>query len=154
YAQYPGSPTLTFAPSKINNNGNWEFRGSLFMLDPETKYIVSVKINWGGGTSITKTDTISTLAETSIQSTANIKYVSPNGSGTSYTNANPGDLKTLLASGLSCGTTVLLKGGTYSTGDMQLNISNDCNEASPIVIMTAPNEHPVIDGGDHAQYTW
>jgi hypothetical protein len=141
-------------PSLININGKKELRGSIFNLKPNTKYFIRFKIMYGDGSFDLFYDEITTLSETIISPTSLIKYVSPTGSGTAYTLASPGNLKTLLAAGLSCGTTVLLKGGTYSTGDMQLNLLQDCSSGAPIIIMAAPNEKPIIDGGDYTQYTW
>lgn len=145
-----------FPASRINKYGNIQYRGSLFQLEAATKYYVTVTLvdSFPVLQSFTLMDSIVTRAEPAISATANVKYVSPTGSGTSYTEANPGNLKTLLNGGLSCGTTVLLKGGNYSTGGITLNLTQDCSATNPIVIMAAPGETPILDGGDYTQYVW
>ncbi|MBI3260222.1 MAG: right-handed parallel beta-helix repeat-containing protein [Ignavibacteriae bacterium] len=63
-------------------------------------------------------------------------------------------MQTLLFSGISCGTTVILKGGDYYVGDLTLMLQNNCTEETPIVFIAAPNETPVLTGGDTTQYIW
>jgi hypothetical protein len=155
YGTTVDAPERAFQPSVFKAAGKITFRGSLLVLESNTKYYVRGRVLWGDGSAdMIMLDSVTTKPDPLILATSNIKYVSPSGTGTQYTSANPGNLKVLLASGLGCGTTVLLKGGTYNTGDMQLNLSQDCDAANPIVIMAAPNEYPVIDGGDYTKYTW
>ncbi len=154
YGEQANSTQRNFDGSIIWVNGKRELRGSFLNLKPNTLYYIQGTLNYGDATTKSINTQVKTLAEPNIKASSNIKYVSPTGSGTNYTASNPGNIKTLFASGLTCGTTVLLKGGTYSTGDIQLNLLQDCDSASPIVIMAAPNETPILDGGDYTQYTW
>ncbi|NQW42295.1 MAG: hypothetical protein HQ463_02550 [Bacteroidetes bacterium] len=80
--------------------------------------------------------------------------MSPNGIGNNYTETQPCDLKTLLQAGLSCGTTVLLKNGTYFIGDININLNSNCTENTPITIISALGEKAILDGGLHQNYTW
>ncbi|MBL7827940.1 MAG: hypothetical protein JNJ57_15025, partial [Saprospiraceae bacterium] len=127
-----------FPPDRIGES----FVGSLFQLQPDTEYeLEGVLID--SIPSILQIPlpltSMRTRAEPNIQATTTIKWVSPNGSGNAYTEAAPGDLKTLLASGMvSCGTTVFLKHGVYHTGEMSLSLTSDCSEASPVNLIAAP----------------
>ncbi|MCS6916800.1 MAG: T9SS type A sorting domain-containing protein [Chitinophagales bacterium] len=133
-----------------------EFRGSLVQLTPDTEYELEIVI--ADTVPFFTTDTVSTVLHTravpDIQPSGTMLWVSSNGSGSSYTESNPGNLQTLISTGLSCGTTVLLKGGTYPLGDLILNLTQDCPENSPIILMAAPGETPVLDGGSYDTYTW
>lgn len=145
-----------FTPTRLNYDSVKEFRGSLFLVNASTKYIVEITLSDSTPT-IQKSvfmDSISTVNEPSIVTTSLTKYVSPTGSGTDYSLTKPGDLKTLLGTTIACGTTIVLRGGTYSIGEMTLNLNIDCNANSPIQIIAYQNETPVLDGGDYTKYTW
>lgn len=145
-----------FTPTRLNYDSVKEFRGSLFLLNSSTKYILEITLTDSTPT-IQKSvfiDSISTLNEPSIVNNSLTKYVSPTGSGTDYSLTKPGDLKTLLGTTIACGTTIVLRGGTYSTGDMTLNLNSECNSNSPIQIIAYQNETPVLDGGDYTKYIW
>lgn len=133
-----------------------EFRGSLFQLAPATTYELEIRLvdSFPIFRTTLLTATATTAAMPQIQPGGTIRWVSPGGSGTVYSEAHPGNLKTLLAGGLPCGTTVLLKGGNYQLDDMRLNLTQDCPANAPIVIMAAPGETPVLDGGYYANHTW
>lgn len=133
-----------------------EFRGCLFQLEPSTAYELEVTLvdTFPVFKKETLTAAVTTLAVPEIEPSGNLKWVSPNGSGSVYSETSPGNLKTLLSAGLPCGTTVLLKGGTYVLGDMVLNLTQDCPEGTPISVMAAPGEQPVLDGGYYATYNW
>ncbi len=134
-----------------------EFQGSLFQLEPDTPYELEVSLV--DSFPVFRKDVLA--ATTRTLAVPIIKYngspwrwVSPTGSGTIYSYAHPGNLKTLLTSGLTCGTTVLLMGGVYKVGDMTLHITEDCPEDKPITIMAAPGQTPILDGGSYDKYTW
>ena len=133
-----------------------EFRGSLFQLNPATAY--ELELSLVDSFPVFKKDllTAGTVTRTlpDIQPAGTLRWVSPAGSGMAYTENSPGNFQTLLAAGLPCGTTVLLKGGDYPLGDLVLNLSEDCPETAPITIMAAPGETPVFDGGSYASYAW
>ncbi len=134
-----------------------ELQGSLFQLEPDTPYELEVSLV--DSFPVFRKDVLTaatrTLAIPDIEPAgASLRWVSPTGSGTTYSFAHPGNLKTLLASGLTCGTVVLLKGGVYKVGDMTLHITEDCPEDKPITIMAANGETPILDGGSYTKYTW
>ncbi len=133
-----------------------EFRGSLFQLAPATTYELEVRLvdSFPVFSTHLLTATATTAAIPQIQPGGVVRWVSPEGSGTAYSEANPGNLRTLLAGGLSCGTTVLLKGGSYRLGDLTLHLTEDCPDSAPIVLMAAPGETPILDGGSYTHYTW
>lgn len=145
-----------FPPTRLMYDSMNEFRGSVFQASAATPY--EIEITYTDSFPVVKktvlSDTITTLREPVIQPGSNLKYVSPAGSGTAYTAVSPGNIKTLLASGLSCGTTVMVKGGMYDIGEMNLNLTTDCNEGSPIIIMAVPGETPVFYGADTTTYVW
>lgn len=156
YREPGGNWQIGMSAEMISPKGIKEFRGSLFNLKPNTVYEVEVTLTDSTPTINTHvfTDTFFTRKEIPITPTSNKKFVSPSGSGTAYTEANPGNLKTLLSTGLTCGTTVILKGGTYEVGSMALNLSTDCSETSPIILMAAPGEKPILDAAERQNYTW
>ncbi len=134
-----------------------EFQGSLFQLEPDTPYELEVSLvdSFPALQKDVLTATTRTLAVPIVKPAGTPwRWVSPTGSGTVYSSAHPGNLKVLLASGLTCGTTVLLKGGVYKVGDMKLHITEDCPPDRPITIMAAPGETPILDGGSYDKYTW
>ncbi len=142
---------------QIDYSNERHFRSSLFGLEPGTTYEVQVTIK----DSIPTIDSVvlpalklATKTEPVFTNTSSIKWVSPQGLGTDYTEIKPGNLKTLLASGLTCGTTVLLKDGSYYEGDMYLNIRENCTDSTPILIKAAPDAEPIIDGRLTSKLTW
>ena len=80
--------------------------------------------------------------------------MSPNGSGTTYTEAIPGNLTTLLGSPVACGTTIMLMDGVYTDNGLSLVLTGDCSPEEPIVFMAAPGTAPIIDGGYHQPLQW
>lgn len=100
-------------------------------------------------------DSVSLLQVPDVPAATKQFWVSPDGSGTAYTNAQPGSLKTLLESGMvTCGNTVLLKTGVYFTGEIIMNLNQNCNAASPVVIQSEPGGAAVLDGADTGTYVW
>lgn len=146
-----------FPPDRINLNGVDQFRGSLFLLKPGTSYDIHAVIR-DSTPVISATDlgikTATTLTDRmAIPGTA-IRWVAPGGSGNDYSETRPGNLKTLLGSGVACGTTIMVKEGIYSDINMSLSLSSSCTENSPITIMAAPGANPVFDGGHAGRLTW
>ncbi len=133
-----------------------EFWGSLFQLDAATDYELEVSMvdSFPVFEKIILTAAATTLVVPNVQSLGNLKWVSPNGIGSVYSETSPGNLQTLFASGLPCGTTVLMKGGNYALDNLNLQLNTDCAETEPITIMAAPGESPVFDGGSYEEYTW
>ena len=159
--QYRSSGTNTwltaFPPDRIVIGGIDQFRGSVFGLQPSMAYDFEITV--ADNTPIFETlsagqDNVAMRNEPNINATNNIKWVSPTGTGTAYSEALPGNISTLLASGLSCGTTVYLKGGSYHAENLSLTINADCSAEQPINIMAAPNETPILEGGFDTPLTW
>jgi hypothetical protein len=147
-----------FEADRILISGVDEFRGSIFLAEENTGYEVEVTIIDSIPnitTQILPVVAVQTLMNPQFVHLGNIKWVSPNGSGTLYTEANPGKLTTLLSSGgVTCGTTVLLLDGIYSDVGLALQIYNHCTEKTPIQFFAAPGAHPIIDGGITTTLTW
>jgi len=144
-----------FSPSFNDLTKQW--RGSFFMLDSNTLYHIKLSVidtTQQVPHVIEIIDSIKTLLPPLVFPMGAIKYVSPTGSGTAYSAIIPGNLKELLSSGISCGTTVILKGGNYYIGDITLILKNDCTEGTPIIFMAAIGETPVFNGGDTTHYKW
>lgn len=143
-----------FSPSYDNQTKQW--RGSLFLLDSNTQYNIKLTLIDSSQTPQINeiNDSVKTLAPPAIIPVGIIKYVSPFGSGTAYSSVLPGSLKVLLTSEISCGTTVMLRGGNYSIGNLTIKLNSNCTEETPIVFMAAPGETPVFDGGDTTRYIW
>ena len=90
-----------FEADRVTISGAEYFKGSLFNLQPSTLYEVRCRLV----DSIPDLDIIELSAQIistndvfTVQPTGSIKWVSPNGSGTTYTEATPGKLTTLLGS--------------------------------------------------------
>jgi hypothetical protein len=149
---------LGFPPARVVSSTGDAFIGSLFYLVPNTGYQLEATII----DSFPVLNTVSlpviiakTRQEQSVFPAVNTKWVSPSGSGNAYSEANPGNLKTLLSSGaVTCGTTVIFKGGIYGIGEMALNLNSDCSEALPIVFKAATGETPILDGGIAPALNW
>ncbi len=145
-----------FNPDKITISTIDQFRGSLFLLEESTSYDIRIKPYKGGNEMVLSTLQKTTVSSPEFTSTTTQKWVSPNGSGNLFSQANPGNINTLFSSGLvSCGTTVLLMDGNYSfTEGLALSLNNHCSESSPIILMAAPGAKPVIDGGQKITTNW
>ena len=146
-----------FIATRLHTDTFNQFRGSLFFLDSNTMYYVQATLVDSTPVlqQFTFSDSISTRIAPVIQATGTIYYVCDTCSTNQYTLSQPGSIATLMGSGLiTCGTTVILKGGNYSVGEMYLNLTTDCSESSPIVIMAFPGDTPVLDGGYSPQLTW
>ena len=145
-----------FPFSRIEWNGGQQFRGSVFKASPGTTYELEITLT--DSTPVLSTlvlnGQISTRPELEIIATSLIKYVSPGGSGNTYSFENPGKLQTLLAAPIGCGTTIMLRTGDYDVGNLQISLTEDCTPASPIIFMAAPGEKPVLNGGDSTSYVW
>ncbi|MEM7373935.1 MAG: right-handed parallel beta-helix repeat-containing protein [Bacteroidota bacterium] len=146
-----------YFPDRISWKGEDAFRVSLFNLLPGEVYDIRAFITdsvpiveqWA-----IPADTFSTLAEPKVLATSTVFWVSPDGSGTDYTEQHPGELASLFQTNISCGTTIYLMDGIYATGDMVLNIWSDCSPTAPIQILAAPGANPILDGGYHSPLEW
>ena len=156
YKEEGGDWQNGFTTTRLNYDSLKEFRGSLFLLKSNTSYDIQVSLidSFPIYSKTLFTGTISTLKEPVYINNSIIKYVSPTGTGNLYSLTNPGNLKALLAGGINCGTTIILRGGTYDIGEMVLNLTTDCDENKPINITAYPDEIPILDGGDYQKYQW
>lgn len=145
---------LAYPPDKITLNGSEQFRGSIFNLVENTNYEVRTTIYTAANNNVLPVVQTTTIISPSFTFTSNQKWVSPNGTG-NYTQANPGNLAALFSSNqISCGTTIVFTSGTYAVKDLQLNVSNNCNDVSPILLVAAPGATPIIDGGMVINSSW
>lgn len=135
-----------------------QYRGSIFLAEENTAYEVEVSLVDSVPVLNVQTlpvATVTTLSSPQFINNANVKWVSPSGSGTQYTSSNPGNLATLLSSGqVTCGTTVMLEDGTYNTFGLSLSINTNCTENTPIQFFAAPGAHPIFDGGVSTPLVW
>lgn len=147
---------LAYNPDKVTISSIEQFRGSLFLLDENTKYDVRVTLYNGSDAIELPVLQQTTLISPTFDQTSNIKWVSPNGSGNNYTHSNPGNINTLFSSTqISCGTTVMLMDGVYSVKEgISLVINQPCSELAPIIIKAAPGANPIMDGGQIINSIW
>jgi parallel beta-helix repeat protein len=128
--------------------------GSLFWLQPGTTYEVRVTLSdpdHGPLDQGTLQASMATRAEIVVPAPANVYYVAPTGDGTACSLNAPCDL----ADGLNqagAGDAVVLRGGTYYTGDIDLPRSG--SQGAPIVIRGYDGETAVLDGADPETFAW
>jgi len=129
------------------------FVGSLFWLEPGTVYEVRVTFSDLDGSlhGVTVEGTTSTRAEIVIPTPNRSCYVSPTGNGTTCSEAAPCSLTEGLNQA-GPGEQVVLRGGVYYQGDMDLPRSGALG--APIVIRGYPGETAVLDGADPATFSW
>jgi hypothetical protein len=133
--------------------GLTRFTGSLFWLAPGTSYDLRVGfVDPGGaldGASVEAS--AATRAEIVVPAPSLSHYVSPSGSGTQCTLAQP----CALATGISraqAGEAVVLLDGTYYAGEIDLPRSGAAG--APIVIRSQPGASAVLDGADPTEFVW
>jgi hypothetical protein len=130
------------------------FVGSLFFLEPGTSYDVRVSFSdpdGGGLDGQAEVLTGATRPEISVPAPTRSLYVSPSGSGSNCTLAEPCPLSEGLSQALP-GEEVVLLGGTYYEGGFYLPRSGA--PGAPIVIRGQTGETAILDGGDPAVFTW
>lgn len=162
YLQYRKSGTNDwldgFDADRVRVQGVSQFRGSLMLLEENTAYYVRVRLldSIPAMATFTFPDYfIQTLPTPTFTPGNNVKWVAPNGSGTAYTETQPGNIKALLASGtVGCGSTIMIKDGLYTDYNMALAIQTDCGQNNPIQFLAAPGAQPVFDGGYSAPLLW
>jgi hypothetical protein len=156
YREVQGTWQEGFPPTLLTIDSIRQFRGSAFMLKPGTSYDLMIIIDDSLPSyhEFTLTGSITTHSEPVITGSSNIHYVSPTGVSTLYTRNNPGNLKALLAGGLTCGETVIFLEGTYDIGEISLSLKTDCTESTPIIFMAEPGKEVIFDAGDTTKYQW
>lgn len=129
------------------------FVGSLFWLEPGTAYDVRVTFSDPDGAldSVTVGATASTRTEITIPSPSNSYCVSPTGSGTACSQTTPCSLNEGLNQAQP-GDEVVLRGGTYYEGEMDLPRSGTTD--APIVIRSYEGEAAILDGADPGTFSW
>jgi len=132
------------------------FAGSLFWLAPGTGYDVRVTFDDPDGgplDGVTVEDTAATRTEIAVPepTPTTAHYVSPNGSGTTCSYAEPCPLSEGVSQA-QAGEQVILRGGVYYEGELDLPHSGAAG--APIVVRENFGETAVLDGGDPATSTW
>lgn len=143
------------SPMAVSVRGHKQLRTAIIDQVPNTNIDVKVTVYRDGlvarvfeGATRTITEAVQPVGGTPL-------FVSPNGSGTTYTRAQPGSLRTLITGGLRCGSIVVMLEGTYEdVYDLTLNITDDCTEESPIVIMADPSRNVIITGETFLNSNW
>lgn len=130
------------------------FVGSLFRLKPGTTYQVRVSFADPSGdplNGVVLTSSGQTRSEPVIPTPIHSYCVAPGGSGTVCSEAVPCSLNDGLNQALP-GDEVVLRGGTYSLGEITLPHSGTVG--APIMIRSYQGETPVFDGADPATFSW
>lgn len=142
---------------RISISGRDQYKESLFNLLPATTYHVRVRLV----DSFPQTENIELPIQSlttreifEVHPTNHIKWVSPNGAGTEYSQQTPGRLNTLLGQPITCGTTVMLMDGLYQDKELAITLTGDCPAEEPVVFMAAPGANPVFDGGYYQPLQW
>ena len=145
----------TYRPGlALNRINDTRFAGSLFWLEPGTTYDVRVTFSDPDGgplDGMVLTGAASTRSEISIPAATHPYYVSPTGSGSACTLAEPCSLSEGV-SRAQAGEEVVLRGGVYYEGELDLPRSGAAD--APIVIRGYPGETAILDGSDPATFTW
>jgi len=142
-----------FPLSRISDT---RFAGSLFWLEPGTGYDVRVTFDDPDGgplDGVTVEGILTTRAEITVPkpTPTSAYYVSPSGSGTTCSYAEPCSLSEGLSQA-QAGKQVILRGGVYYEGELDLPHSGAAG--APIVVRGNSGETAVLDGGDPATFTW
>lgn len=127
--------------------------GSLFWLAPGTAVDVEVTFDDPDGAlhGLTAQASATTRPEVTIPAPAHSFWVSPAGTGTACSHAQPCSLAEGLSRAMP-GDEVVLRGGTYFEGEHSLPRSGAAG--APIVIRAATGETPVLDGADPGTFAW
>lgn len=158
---YKESDSSDWLPSytvdHILENGQWDYRVSLFGLISNRSYTVRATLHDRDGStnSLALPEKVfTTRANPVIARTNKVWWVAPEASHQDYTYSNPGALKPLLKDSITCGSTIMLQDGEYKIGDLVLNLRDSCPRDSPIVIMAENSEQAVFSGGDTVALQW
>ena len=129
------------------------FVGSLFWLEPGTKYDVRITFVDKDGIldSTTLEGSAYTQPEIHIPKPVKSFYVSPNGSGKICSIDVPCSLVSAL-NRAGPGDAVVLRGGVYYQGDKRLPVSG--KEDAPIMIQSYASETAILDGAYPTNFTW
>ncbi|MGD9186793.1 MAG: Ig-like domain-containing protein [Desulfobacteraceae bacterium] len=148
-----GSDTFQtgFPLSRITED---RFVGSLFWLNPGTDYDVRVSISDPDGgplNGVVLQSNMSTRSEITIPAQVNTFFVHPDGSGSTCTLEAPCAL-TEGVNQANAGDAVVLRGGTYAIGN--LNMPRSGSQGAPIVIRSYNGETAMLDGALQDTLTW
>ncbi len=133
---------------------NTRFVGSLFALEPGVTYEVQVTFDdpdGGALEGVTVSGAAATRADIVIPPPAQSYYAAPDGAGTACSLAAPCALTEALDR-TQAGDAVVLRGGVYAQGEMEMPRSGEAD--APIVIRGYAGETAVLDGGDPAPFAW
>ncbi|MBK7221355.1 MAG: T9SS type A sorting domain-containing protein [Saprospiraceae bacterium] len=145
---------LGYPPDKISISNIEQFRGSVFNLAENTQYDVKVTLYEGASAKTLPIAQTTTLLSPDFNPKGDVKWVSPTGTG-NYSQNNPGSLASLFLSGqITCGTTIVVKDGIYSTNGLQLTINNHCTEETPVLLIAEEGASPVFDASTTITTPW
>nr|MBP6827338.1 right-handed parallel beta-helix repeat-containing protein [Saprospiraceae bacterium] len=127
--------------------------GSLFWLMPATTYEVQVELNDPTTPALngTFTGNLTTRSEVDFSPATFALIVSPDGTGTACSDAQPCGLSTALEQ-VEAGQDIELKGGVYYTGGLALTKGGTAD--APITLRSKPGEQAILDGSDPEPYIW
>jgi hypothetical protein len=146
-------PELYAAGYPLSRVDEARFVGSLFWLEPGTSYDVRVTFVDADGAldGATVYGSSATRAETTIETALHSYYVSPSGSGSVCSMAEPCSLLDGLSRAYP-GDEVVLRGGVYYEGGISLPRSGE--DGAPITIVGYDGEQTILDGADPDVFTW
>ncbi len=130
------------------------FVGSLFWLEPGSVYDVRVSISDPDDGPLNGNVlqlSMETRSEISVPAPGATFYVHPDGIGSDCTFDSPCALSTGLGQA-NAGEAVVLRGGTYATGDLDMPRSG--SDGAPIVIRGYSGETAILDGAHQSTFTW
>ncbi len=142
-----------FNLSRVDNKFN-VLSGTVFWCTPNTSYDIRVTIKDPTTPTLDgKLLTGSTQTRLELQPPTPLKvlYVSPDGSGTSFTQAQPGRLQDALNAAVA-GTKIQLDSGNYFVGN--LTIPNSGTASNPIQIVGSPDGKSILNGSYEIPLVW
>jgi len=131
-----------------------QFVGSLFWLDPNKSYevIVTIKdLTSSGLNGTVLTSTLKTRKNPELFNSTKSYFVSPNGSGNSFTISNPGSIDEAVKL-VQAGEEIVLFGGIYYSGGFIFPYEG--KQDSPISIRAFKDEEAIFDGSDTIEHIW
>lgn len=159
FREVGGSWRECIKPSTVDYKNGKLITGSVVQLNPNTQYEVELIVK----NLITNTNTIYNKRCTTIPIfvqplSKDTLWISTNGTGSTYTNTQPGNITDLFrfhSSKLDSGTCVIFKSGTYYVGDIKSFNLFRCNSKDfPITFMAEANGTVILDGSENNKSGW
>ncbi len=151
YRSQGGTYQEGFPATRTNDT---QFAGSIFWLQPGNTYDVRVTITDSTTPGLDNTileQTGSTRPDPVWHTATTSYYVSPTGSGTAFTEANPGALSDAVSL-VQAGEEIVLLDGIYYEGEFNLTRSGNAGE--PITIRAQTGASAIMDGSDPSVFAW